>query len=91
MQSLRNGYTTLNLKYTPVWINKFNDIIGQMTLAPLVMMCTKLEAIMLREFEIARGICASHAKELDDVYLSHVDKFKGTVRNTVNRIYESEQ
>ena len=27
MQSLRNVHTTLNLKYTPVWINKFQDLV----------------------------------------------------------------
>ncbi len=68
-----------------------NEIIAQLTLAPLVMMCMQMEAIVLRELEIARSICTKHAKEADDVYLGHVDKFKGTIRNTVDRIYESEQ
>lgn len=58
-------------------------------LAPLEIMRMQLEAIMLREFEIARGICIKHAKEADDVYLGHVERFKGTFRNTVDRIYES--
>ena len=68
-----------------------NEIIAQMMLVPFEIFRIQLEAIMLQELEIARDICNKHAKEADDVYLSHVDKFKGTVRNTVNRIYESEQ
>ena len=68
-----------------------NEIIAQMMMAPFVMMCVKLEALRLQEWEITCGIYNKHARELDDVYLGHVDKFKGTVRNTVNRIYESEQ
>ena len=79
-------------KTLPVWdrLRILNEIIAQMTLAPLVMMCMQLDAIILREWEIARGICTQHAQEVDDVYLGHVEKFKGIVRNTVNRIYESE-
>ena len=60
-------------------------------LAPFEVLLMQLEAIILREWEIACGIYNEHAKEADDVYLGHVEKFKGTVRNTVNRIYESEQ
>jgi len=62
-----------------------------LVLAPFEVLQTVLRAIMLRELEIARGICAKSAKELDDVYLGHVEKFKGTARNTVDRIYESGQ
>lgn len=57
-------------------------------LAPLVMMCMQLEAIILREREIARGICTKHAKKMDDVYLGHVERFKGTARNTVDKFFE---
>ena len=63
----------------------------QLTLVPFEIMRIQLRAIILREWEIACGICASHAKEVDDVYLGHVEKFRDTVRNTVDRIYESEQ
>ena len=70
--------------------DNLNEIIAQMMLTPLVMMCTKMEAIMLRELEIAHGICTKHAEELDDVYLGHVERFKSTIRNTVDRIYKSE-
>ena len=60
-------------------------------LVPFQVMIMQQEALMLQEYEIARGIYTKHAKEADDVYLGHVEKFKGTVRNTVDRIYESEQ
>ena len=63
-----------------------NEIITQMKLAPFEIMRMQLEAIILREWEIACGICTKHAKELDDVYLGHVEKFEGTVRNTMDRV-----
>ncbi len=57
----------------------------RLTRAPLVMMCMQLEAIALQELEIARGIYNNHTKELDDVNLGHVEKFKGTVRNAMRK------
>ena len=57
-------------------------------LAPFEVIRMQLEAIMLREWEIACGICTKSAKELDDVYLGHVEKFKGTTRNTVDKLFE---
>ncbi len=68
-----------------------NEAVTQMMLAPLVMMCMKLEASINREYETARGIFNNHAKQLDDIYLGHVEKFEGTVRNTMGKICESEQ
>ena len=68
-----------------------NEIIAQMKLAPFEMLCMQLEAMIFREWEIACGICAKHAGELDGVYLGHVEKFKGMAKNTVDRIYKSEQ
>ena len=49
-------------------------------LAPFEMLHSQLEAMILREWKIACGI-----------YTNHVEKFKGTARNTVDRIYKSEQ
>jgi len=63
----------------------------QLTLVPFEIMRIQLSAIILREWEIARGLYNKHTKELNDVYLGHVKRFKNTVRNTVDRIYESEQ
>ena len=68
-----------------------NEIIAQMKLAPFEMLCMQLEAMIFREWEIACGICAKHARELDDVYLGHVERFESTVGNTMDRIYKSEQ
>lgn len=68
-----------------------NEVMTQMMMAPFEIMRMQLEAIILREWEIAHGICILRAKEADDVYLGHVEKYKGTARNTMNRIYKSEQ
>ncbi len=65
-----------------------NEITTQMMLAPFEIMQMQLEAIMLREFEIACGIYTKRARELDDVYLGHVEKYKGTVRNTADKFFE---
>jgi hypothetical protein len=65
-----------------------NEIMTQMMLTPLVMMRMQLEAIMLRQREIACSICTQSAKQADDVYLGHVEKYKGTVRNTVDKFFE---
>ncbi|MBA7632273.1 hypothetical protein ES703_39816 [subsurface metagenome] len=77
------------MMHQPLWRRTLDDP-RSLALTPLVMMCMQLEAIILREWEIARGIFILRAKEAD-VYLSHVEKFKGAARNTVDRIYESEQ
>lgn len=61
-----------------------------LVLAPFEILVIQLEAMMFREWGIACGIYNEHTKEADDVYLGHVEKYKGTVRNTVDRIYESE-
>ncbi len=60
-------------------------------LAPFEIMRIQMEAIMLREWDIARGICTKSAKKADDVYLGNVERLEGTVKNTVDRIYKSEQ
>jgi hypothetical protein len=65
-----------------------NEIIAQMTLVPFEIIRIQLEAIIFQEFEIARGTCIKHARELDDVYLGHVEKFEGTVRNTRDKFFE---
>ena len=54
-------------------------------LTPFEIMRMQLGAIILREWEIACGIYNNHAKKLDDVYLGHVERLKGTVRNTMDR------
>lgn len=54
-------------------------------LLPLEMMRLNLEVAMLREWGIACGIYDKHAQELDNAYLSHVERFEGTVRNTVDK------
>jgi hypothetical protein len=63
----------------------------RLVLAPFEILVIQLEAMMFREWGIACGIYIEHAKEADDVYLGHVEKYKGAVRNTINRINESEQ
>ncbi len=68
-----------------------NEIIAQMMMAPLEIMRVQMEAIILREWEITCGIYTEHAKELDAVYLGHVEKLEGTIRNTVDRINKPEQ
>ena len=65
-----------------------NEIIAQMKLVPFEVLLLQLEAIMLRELEIARGTCINHARELDDVYLGHVEKLEGTIRNTRDKFFE---
>ena len=57
-------------------------------LVPLEIMWIQMEAIMLQELEIARGIYIDHAKEADDVYLDHVERFEGTARNIVDKFFE---
>ena len=65
-----------------------NEIIAQMMMAPFGVIVMQLEAIIFREWEIACGIYNEHAKEADDVYLGHVEKYKGTVRNTADKFFE---
>jgi len=84
----RNTMNHLSSSSPPPSGNSLNEIIAQMKLAPFEVMRMQLEAIILREWEIACGICTKHAKEVDDVYLGHVEKFKGTVRNTVDKFFE---
>ena len=61
------------------------DNLGVLPLIPFEMMRIQMEAIVLREFETACGIFNKHAKGLDDAYLGHVEKFEGTVRNTMRK------
>ena len=61
------------------------DDLGALLLTPLEIMRMQMEAIILREWEIACGIFNKHAKGLDDVYLGHVEKYEGTVRNTMGK------
>ena len=73
----RNTMNHLSSSSPPPSGDDLNEIIAQMMLAPLVMMCMQLEAIMLREFEIARGI-----------YTNHAEKFEGTARNIMDKFFE---
>jgi len=63
-----------------------NEIIAQMMMAPFEIMRIQMEAIMLREWGIACSIYTEHAKEANAVFLGHVEKFKGTARNTVDKV-----
>jgi len=57
-------------------------------LIPFEIIRIQMEAIMLQELEIARDIYNKHAKEADDVYLGHVERFRGTARKTVDKFFE---
>ena len=85
----RNTMNDLSSSSPPPSGDGLNEIIAQMMMAPFEIMVMQLEAIILREWEIACSIFNKHAKEADDVYLGHVEKYKGMVRNTVDGIYES--
>ncbi len=49
----------------------------RLMLVPLEIIGLQLEAIMLQELEIARGICTNHA-----------EKFEGTARNIMDKFFE---
>ncbi len=84
----RNMMNDLSSSSPPPLGDGLNEIITQMMMAPFEIIRVQMEAIILREWEIACGIFNNNAKELDDVYRGHVERFKGTVRNTRDKTFE---
>jgi len=50
-----------------------------MLLLPFEIMRQYMESVLLQQFEIATGIYSKQAKELDNAFMSHIDKFDRTV------------
>jgi len=62
------------------------DGLEMLMLIPMVMMVRRLEADIYREWGVAYGIVAAQAQELDEAYLSGVNRFEDTVRDAMDRI-----
>lgn len=56
------------------------DTQQMLLMLPFEIMLKHLEATVVCEFEFACEISSKNAKELDDAFMAHVDRFEETVR-----------
>ena len=58
-------------------------------LLPFEMMRQYLESVMLQQLEIAAGLYFKQAKEMDNAFMTHVDKFEVTIKTELEKYYST--
>jgi hypothetical protein len=57
-------------------------------LLPFELLLKHMESAVLREFEIAFRISSKNARELDDAFMVHINKFEEAIRAEFEKIQE---
>ena len=63
------------------------DNAQSLMLLPFKVMRRHLESAMLRQLEIACGICLKNATELDRSFMTHVEKFEEAIKAELEEFY----